>query len=48
MKQNTINGNKIFLKAMEGAGIKVPESKEDFLKLLDDVEGDLKKIGMRK
>ena len=48
MKQNTINGNKIFLKAIEGTGIKIPESKEEVLKLFDDVEKDLKKMGLRK
>lgn len=48
MKQKTIDGNKIFLNAIEGAGIKIPKSKEEVLKLFDDVEKDLKKMGMRK
>lgn len=48
MKQKIINGNKIILKAIAGTEIKIPESKEEFLNLLDDVEKDLKKMGMRK
>lgn len=43
-----INGNKIVLGAIEKAGIEIPKSKEEFLKLLDDIDRGFKEKGLRK
>jgi len=44
MKQTkVINGNRIFLSAMNKAGIEVPKTRDEFLSLLDQVKKDLRK-----
>jgi hypothetical protein len=43
MKHKTIDGGKIFLGAMEKAGIEIPKSKEEVMKLFDEIEEGMKK-----
>lgn len=42
-KIKVIDGNKIFLNAIEKAGIEIPKTRSEFLSLLDEVKKDLRK-----
>ena len=43
MKVKVIDGNKIFLNAMKKAGIEIPKSKAEVMKLFDEIEEGMKK-----
>jgi len=48
MKHKTIDGKNIFLSAMDKAGIEIPETEEEVMKLFDEIEQGMKKEGLRK